>query len=684
MVAATCNTEDEKPWLQDLNALFCSFTFIPNGSKGSGQRINALTRLLVYVSIILILCQVKYWYIFLIGSAVLIACLYFYGKNEVSAKVVSDPTKTPPPSLESPPETFNFLPLLPRSIPYVNPNAMLPSNRNPRPIDIPLELAEGKTPLSTFASSIRSPNILNQARLLPLRSNNISNSYTNYEKRAIPTPDGLPGNRDSQAGIQYFTPMSGVNRRAMIQPVIAPRITDQDYWGKVGTVRSDINKLQIVDVTNEELNTSDMAQIPLRYPDAQGYKVGYPLALPVMDVPDQANGVWDMNTLNKDPDIGYYPSEENLFNSSNVLDFNRNILPIFENTNSYVFPKENMNLSKFNTTPTYQPWDRAISNNQFPVVYTGVTEQEVEQQSGAMCSTCGPSKPSEDLKSRYYEGFAFLPSTDQQFAPKNMANPIPTKTFGGNYTEMNRVPPGQNAQIPAITSQLMYQSPTRTYTDQYFNSSNERLFLNNVQPQLYSYNVEQTPINANLGISYAPQLPPRVLDQITSNDMNVPLYTRIDPQLVRTDGTPGQLASQPTRTNWSAEYSSFKPAPGSINFEDIYDPRFTSYGDPYRSYSDVNLGLVNYYYSDVDAYRMPNFISRSNVDFVDFRTPQGQIWPEYKRNVGIDEIRPHVESQVTADELFHREDLMTLQMDKRNREMWQLRLAPLNTNNNFY
>ena len=123
---------------------------------------------------------------------------------------------------------------------------------------------------------------------------------------------------------------------------------------------------------------------------------------------------------------------------------------------------------------------------------------------------------------------------------------------------------------------------------------------------------------------------------------------------------------------------------GSINFEDIYDPRFTSYGDPYRSYSDVNLGLVNYYYSDVDAYRMPNFISRSNVDFVDFRTPQGQIWPEYKRNVGIDEIRPHVESQVTADELFHREDLMTLQMEKRNREMWQLRLAPLNTNNNFY
>ena len=74
---------------------------------------------------------------------------------------------------------------------------------------------------------------------------------------------------------------------------------------------------------------------------------------------------------------------------------------------------------------------------------------------------------------------------------------------------------------------------------------------------------------------------------------------------------------------------------------------------------------------------MPNFISRTNVDFVDFRNPQGQIWPEYNRTASIDEVRSHVESQTTSDELYHREDLMSLQMDKANRRNYQLRFAPI-------
>ena len=456
--------------------------------------------------------------------------------------------------------------------------------------------------------------------------------------------------------------------------MIAPRIWDQDYWGKQSTVSTAINSLQIVDVTNEELNTSDMAQIPDRYPDAQGYKVAYPLALPVESIPMNPNGIWAMNNLNQDPDIGYYPSSMNQWNSSNTFDFNRNVLPIFKNENSFVPPKVNLEMLRnalpLNATPLYKPWEAAITGKIPQQEYVGVTYNEVMQQEDGECTSCSNDPaPTTAKSSTPTEKFAFLPTTR---APPN--------SFGQSFTEMGRVPPGQNAQIPAITGQLMYQSPSRTFTPQYFESPNSKLFLQNVQPQLYSYAMEQTPINSSIGIAYAPQIPPRVLDQITNNGMDMPLYSSIDPQLVRSDGTPGQIASQPTRTNWSAEYSNFQAPPGSINFEDIYDPRFTSYGDPYRSYSDVNLGLVQYYYSDIDAYKMPNFISRSNVDFVDFRTPQGQIWPEYARNVGIDEVRSHVENQVTADELFHREDMMSLQMDKRNREMWHLRFAPISTN----
>jgi hypothetical protein len=203
------------------------------------------------------------------------------------------------------------------------------------------------------------------------------------------------------------------------------------------------------------------------------------------------------------------------------------------------------------------------------------------------------------------------------------------------------------------------------------------LYLQDVQPGLYSYAVDQTPINSNVGITYNPQRAPKILDQITDGNLAYPLYTRIDPQLVRSDGTPGQLARNPTRTNWSSEYSDWKAAPGTINFEDIYDPRFTSYGDPYRSYSDVNLGQVQYYYSDVDAYRRPNFISRTNVDFIDFTNPNGQVWPYYNRTASVDDVRTQVENQYDADAIFHREDMMESLMSKRNRETWQLRYAPL-------
>ena len=52
--------------------------------------------------------------------------------------------------------------------------------------------------------------------------------------------------------------------------------------------------------------------------------------------------------------------------------------------------------------------------------------------------------------------------------------------------------------------------------------------------------------------------------------MNMPLYTRVDPQLIRTDGTKGQIEAQPLRTEYSANYSNYIPAAGSVDFENIY------------------------------------------------------------------------------------------------------------------
>jgi len=679
-----CNTEEEKPWLQDAFALFCSLSPLPKGSKYSGTRFNALTRLVIYVTAMLLVAKFKYWYIFLAGSMLILTIIYCCGcnKSQENFALLSDAM------LKDMSSTSSQIPVVYNN--YSNGMNMLKPTTQ---LDFNAQVQQ-----------IRSPDANNQLRLMPMDSANISNTFTGYEQRVLNTSKEK-GKRDSQAGVQYYTPYVGVNPKTNIPPVIGPRITDQEYWGKQSTVRSDINKLQMVDVTNEAINTYDMAQIPDHYPDAQGYKYGYPLALPVKYDNRVPNGVWNMNPVGQDTDIGYYNSQEDLYNNNDYRDFNRNVLPTYQNPNSYVFPNIDMSsIYNAGTQPIYQQWDQANTNPMPPTEWRGITDQMAMQQMGGVCTNCNPGLTARLPPQAVKEGFSFIdgdkdvPVPVGNYPPQlkqytSIAPPYPLQAqfntqgtqgvFGGDYSQMTRVPPGQNVQIPAVTTQLMYQSPTVNYNEDYFNSPNSKLFLQTVQPQLYSYSVDQTPINSSVGIAYAPQKPPRVLDQVTANGLAMPLYSRVDPQLIRTNGTQGQQASQPTRSDWSAEYSNFQAPPGSINFEDIYDPRFTSYGDPYRSYSDVNLGQVQYYYSDVDAYRMPNFISRSNVDFVDFRTPNGQIWPEYIRNASIDEVRPHVENQVTADELYHREDLMSLQMDKINRERWQTRFAPLNNNNKF-
>jgi hypothetical protein len=150
------------------------------------------------------------------------------------------------------------------------------------------------------------------------------------------------------------------------------------------------------------------------------------------------------------------------------------------------------------------------------------------------------------------------------------------------------------------------------------------------------------------------------MDQIVDTQRAYPLITRIDPQLIRDDGTPGQIAMNPVRTDWSAKYSDYEAPAGSINFEDIYDPRFNSYGDGERAYSDINTGQVRYYYSDVDAYRMPNFIQRSNVDFVDFTIGSQLIDRQYGEWMAIwcDLTYSTDKSQVLDDMIMNTNDTL--------------------------
>lgn len=242
-----------------------------------------------------------------------------------------------------------------------------------------------------------------------------------------------------------------------------------------------------------------------------------------------------------------------------------------------------------------------------------------------------------------------------------------------NFKDFNV--PNQNMLIPKTITSIYGPGEV---------TNEERIkYLTQIQPDQYSYSDMSYPINSNLGISYTPEILPRVLDQVATPYGTYPLFHRIDPQLIRDDNIPPERFEElPRRTTWSAKYSGLDAAPGTVNFEDIYDPRFNGYGDEYRSYGDVNLGQVQYYYSDVDAYRNPNFGIRSKVDFIDYTDPMGRVMPEYNRQVGVNDIKNSVHDQYTSDALYFREGLQERLMRKRNRELWQLRQAPVRKDNN--
>jgi len=201
-----------------------------------------------------------------------------------------------------------------------------------------------------------------------------------------------------------------------------------------------------------------------------------------------------------------------------------------------------------------------------------------------------------------------------------------------------------------------------------------RTYLQDIQPNLYSISNEKTAINANLGISSTPQMPERRKMMIRTNQGHMyPLYSRIDPQLIRDDVPEERRVELPKRGEWSDHLP--VEAPSNQPY-DIYDPRSNGYGDANRSYYDVDLGQIKYYYSDIDAYRRPNFIIRNKVDHVDFIDPMGQVRPEYNRTATLNDVKEQVNDDWLAKSTEFREDIMEKLMRKNNSQSWQLRKAP--------
>lgn len=101
----------------------------------------------------------------------------------------------------------------------------------------------------------------------------------------------------------------------------------------------------------------------------------------------------------------------------------------------------------------------------------------------------------------------------------------------------------------------------------------------------------------------------------------------------------------------------------------------SNYGAVYGSYSDIRNGQIGYYVDAADAqpFSYPVYSIPSTVEKVIRKDPMDAIKPEYIKTPAMSTLHALSNDQQTRDALSFREDLMSLQQSRVNRERWQNR-----------
>lgn len=193
--------------------------------------------------------------------------------------------------------------------------------------------------------------------------------------------------------------------------------------------------------------------------------------------------------------------------------------------------------------------------------------------------------------------------------------------------------------------------------DEKMKEYNKNLFTQNIQSDIYTKSEIIEPINSNIGISFTQQFGPKTY----SKDDKGITYIQHDQKNFQPNIEPHKLDTNVTEA-------------------DVYDPRFYGYGTSYRCYTDKNTGQPRFYYDDVNAIRMPNYLVRSNIDFTKYADSYGPLRDDNKNgNQYNSNIRDLANDTFLQSSLQHRTELQERLMSKRNNELWQLRKYPMHT-----
>ena len=184
---------------------------------------------------------------------------------------------------------------------------------------------------------------------------------------------------------------------------------------------------------------------------------------------------------------------------------------------------------------------------------------------------------------------------------------------------------------------------------------NKSLFTSNIQPTVFKQHTVNEPINANIGISFQQQFEPVSCKRKDGNVM----YKQLDPSLGPYEVEQNNTVIEP------------------VNVSNVYDPRFNGYGTSYRTYNEPVTGQPRFFYDDINAIRMPNYIIRSKIDHLSYADSYGAMKPGQERgNILTPDIRGLANDSWMRKSLQFRNDMSERLMRKRNAELWQVRQYP--------
>ncbi|MDB4413293.1 hypothetical protein N9189_02090 [Pirellulaceae bacterium] len=243
---------------------------------------------------------------------------------------------------------------------------------------------------------------------------------------------------------------------------------------------------------------------------------------------------------------------------------------------------------------------------------------------------------------------------DQEEIPNNPAHPLQHEVPGLVNMQCGYNPSQEKVNLPSnYPAGNCEQAPEMA-------NFNKNIFTQTIQPGVYTKSDIIEPINSNIGISFTQQFPPVTCDMTKDGGIE---YTSHDPNLVDVKIPDDSFDVSESVTN-----------------ANIYDPRHSGYGTSYRAYTEEVTGQTRFAYDDVNAVRMPNYITRNKIDFEPYADSYGPMKDDQPYgNEFNSRIRALAQDSWLRNSLQFRNDLQERTMRKTNAEAWQQKIAPIRT-----